>query len=280
MDIIQWLQSFQSPALTALVRGITALGSEQLFLVALPLLYWLWRKEEVRRLIFILLPVYFLGMTIKVLAHVPRPEGLRLADAVGYSFPSGHAFGSTVFWGFLATVVRRRWFTIFAIALVAAIALSRLYLGVHWPTDVAAGIAMSCAALFLFLALEPALLRAIEPISAGARCALLFVATAGLSGVSPGAHEVWILGLFMGMGGGAIIDSSFLGAWRLRGAWRAAVAVAVGFAGSAILWAAGTKLMPEQLALRYLQCALVGFWMTAGAPWLFLRLRLAQKAAA
>ena len=71
-----------------------------------------------------------------------------LMRASGYSFPSGHAMGSTVVFGALAyvafrTLNRWRWKAAalaFAMTLIAAVALSRVYLGVHWISDVGAGI--------------------------------------------------------------------------------------------------------------------------------------------
>jgi undecaprenyl-diphosphatase len=78
-----------------------------------------------------------------------RPDVAQmLMRASGYSFPSGHAMGSTVVFGALAYLAFRaldrwRWkaaATAFAITLIAGVALSRVYLGVHWISDVGAGV--------------------------------------------------------------------------------------------------------------------------------------------
>lgn len=90
-----------------------------------------------------------LNMELKRFFERARPdiaEMLRLAH--GYSFPSGHAMGSTVVLGALSylavrTTTRWRWkaaWLAFAWTLIAAIALSCVYLGVHWISDVAAGV--------------------------------------------------------------------------------------------------------------------------------------------
>ena len=76
----------------------------------------------------------------------PRPDD-PLVQAYGYSFPSGHAFNSTVSYGLLAIIAwrsdlplaARRLIVAAAIILVALIGCSRIALGVHYPTDVVAG---------------------------------------------------------------------------------------------------------------------------------------------
>lgn len=94
-----------------------------------------------------------LNLTVKYLVSRPRPSLEEpVATAVGNSFPSGHAMGSTVVYGALLVVfatrlpsVRRRWTVLGAAVLVAAIGFSRLALGVHYITDVLAGFALGLA---------------------------------------------------------------------------------------------------------------------------------------
>jgi undecaprenyl-diphosphatase len=91
-----------------------------------------------------------LNLQLKAWFARARPElAEALRDAHGYSFPSGHAMGSTVVFGALAYLAFRilvhwRWRAA-ALALsatmIAGISASRIYLGVHWISDVAAGIA-------------------------------------------------------------------------------------------------------------------------------------------
>jgi membrane-associated phospholipid phosphatase len=91
-----------------------------------------------------------LNLQLKAYFARARPElSEALRDAHGYSFPSGHAMGSTIVFGTLAYVafrVLKRWRTraaaiSAAATIVAAIATSRVYLGVHWISDIAAGVA-------------------------------------------------------------------------------------------------------------------------------------------
>jgi diacylglycerol kinase (ATP) len=93
---------------------------------------------------------------LKMIFQVPRPELFERLQAVtpgSYSFPSGHALRATGMFGFLAAVLvaggpRRVWRWLAAagcVLVAAAVCWSRVYIGVHWPTDVAAGAAAAAA---------------------------------------------------------------------------------------------------------------------------------------
>ena len=151
------LHSLASPGLTAFFRAITWLGSE-VFLVPFGALV-VWRLAAAgRRHGAVLLVVAALGgevldQILKLSFHRGRPApyfGYALPST--YSFPSGHAMVSACFFGVLAAVLtagvrsRAARVAVWAVAagLVLLIGLSRIYLGVHYPSDVAAGY---CAAI-------------------------------------------------------------------------------------------------------------------------------------
>jgi undecaprenyl-diphosphatase len=152
------VHQFASPALTAAMRIATQLGPGVFFwtlaaCLVLVLLF-LRRSREAARLVITLGGAGLLDLTLKDALHRPRPApffGTPLPDS--YSFPSGHALFSLCFYGTLATLlvarVRSRaarvaiWTA--TVALIAAIGLSRIYLGVHYPSDVIAGYAVALA---------------------------------------------------------------------------------------------------------------------------------------
>jgi undecaprenyl-diphosphatase len=87
-----------------------------------------------------------LSYGLKLVFSKPRPNLWQSGiEETSFSYPSGHALGSTILYGFLAYVLATRYpqlaFLIYAgaVLLISAIGLSRLYLGVHWPTDIIAG---------------------------------------------------------------------------------------------------------------------------------------------
>lgn len=150
LEFIRWLQSFATPWLTAVFRLITDLGGESFYIVGLALLYWCVDRQVAYQVATVFLVSDWANASLKDWIGTQRPPvSLHLAEQYGPAFPSGHAQGSTVFWGYLALAYNRRWLTWLAVALVALISLSRLYLGVHWPVDVAGGILIGLLVLFL-----------------------------------------------------------------------------------------------------------------------------------
>jgi undecaprenyl-diphosphatase len=81
-----------------------------------------------------------LNLILKQIFAAPRPDLLPHLDIVhSYSFPSGHAAGNMMFFGALAMLAGRRWAYGAGGAMIALIGASRVWLGVHWPSDVMAG---------------------------------------------------------------------------------------------------------------------------------------------
>lgn len=169
--IHDWVVAHRVPALDAFFRLVTHLGSNA---VLVPLLVIVmgtvgWRRRTWRPIVTTAL-VYGVAAVLHVVVGAwlqrPRPPATDwIAPASGWSYPSGHTAQAWVGWGMLALVVvgyarpglgreRRRLgtaVTIGAVALAVVIAtlvsLSRVYLGVHWPTDVLGSTTMGLALL-------------------------------------------------------------------------------------------------------------------------------------
>lgn len=100
-----------------------------------------------------------LNFIIKFIFVRQRPIGINLITESGYSFPSGHSMVSMAFYGFIIYLVNKsnlssvtkRIISILLIILILLIGLSRIYLGVHYFTDVMAGISLGIIFLFLFI---------------------------------------------------------------------------------------------------------------------------------
>lgn len=153
--------SFRTDSLNTLMINITLLGQKTVlmplvFMLFLGLMIWHRRRTACHILalgILITLSIFI----SKYLFHTPRPTGIFFVPPT-YSMPSGHAaLSATIFMGlafFLACDVRHtyRWivYTI-ALALIFLIGLSRLYLGVHWATDVISAWFLSGMILLLII---------------------------------------------------------------------------------------------------------------------------------
>lgn len=102
--------------------------------------------------------VVFINQVLKYIVQRPRPEGFRLVSEVGYSFPSGHSMVSMAFYGLCAWMVWKyerdrilRWVCCLSFGLmVIFVGMSRIYLGVHYASDVIAGFCVSIAWLAIY----------------------------------------------------------------------------------------------------------------------------------
>ena len=152
-DALLTIHRYATPALDRLAMAITWLGSIEAVALVGAIIGWrLWRSG--RRIdLIVLLAVLggggLLSLTLKTVFALPRPSVFPpLYHPSGLSFPSGHSLISYCLAGFLAawliaTDHRSVWRWIGALACVAvatAVALTRLYIGVHWPSDIVAGL--------------------------------------------------------------------------------------------------------------------------------------------
>lgn len=147
------IAGIRSPALTVIAKTLSVLGSS-LFLIPLVAvaLVWLWRRRRYEQVtVLVTTTVGAIGMAeiIKAGAGRLRPEVVsHLTDASSPSFPSQHALQSLAIYGVLALTLGAsrsgRWSLLAAASLLAAgVALSRLYLGVHYPSDVIGGLLLA-----------------------------------------------------------------------------------------------------------------------------------------
>ncbi len=99
-----------------------------------------------------------LNQLLKFIIQRPRPVGYRIVEEKGFSFPSGHSMASTAFYGFLIYLVYKKvknkylkiGLIIFLTFLIFSIGVSRIYLGVHYTSDVLAGFCISISYLIIF----------------------------------------------------------------------------------------------------------------------------------
>jgi undecaprenyl-diphosphatase len=152
MDVATWLHAHATPMKTALMFFASDLGAPLtvLAMASCMAIFLLWKRRHYQLLLLVLAVPggALLNVVIKQLVHRDRPFfDDPIQTLTSYSFPSGHAMGSTAFYGALAAIMlwqvrdwRSRALVIAVTALlIALICFSRIYLGVHYLSDVTAG---------------------------------------------------------------------------------------------------------------------------------------------
>ncbi|MBD8505818.1 phosphatase PAP2 family protein [Hoyosella sp. G463] len=163
--VLEWFLRAREPAWDTIFTVITLLGSSiGVFLMGGAAMAWsIARRQPHDALIIlcVLVSGWVLMWILKFIMRRDRPGAeLALVEATSSSFPSGHAMMSSMFAiALAATVVRARWAWPVVAALPVLVGISRVYLGVHWPTDVLAGwfigVLWALACLMLHAALRP-----------------------------------------------------------------------------------------------------------------------------
>lgn len=148
--IREWVHRYASPGMTSAMNAISLLGYNILIVelaIALAIFAWLRWRRALLWLAVAMTGSLVLDLTLKYIYHRTRPTAYFGMAPHSYSFPSGHALCSFCFYGVLAGLLSARIKSLalqmviwcLAAALVIAIGVSRIYLGVHYPSDVVAG---------------------------------------------------------------------------------------------------------------------------------------------
>jgi membrane-associated phospholipid phosphatase len=295
------------------------LGSEGFFLFVLPLLYWSVDTALGLRVGLILLFSTWLNDVFKILFNDPRPywystEVKAYANETTFGAPSGHSQSAVAVWGMVAYYINRQWVWFTSIAAIFLIGLSRIYLGVHFPTDVLLGWLIGGILLLCFIKFWDPVAVWVRKLTFAKQSLVAFLASLGFIVIAELAilslgnwtiPDTWILNAAVAFPEGPAPDplnisgiistaGTLFGlslglAWiARRGGFSAtgttgqrAARFLVGLAGLAILYVGLKVVFPEgegmiPYGFRYLRYVLVGAWVSAGAPWLFIRLKLAQ----
>ncbi len=163
--IMHFMYSFRSDALTSFMKTVTFFGGE-IFLggTIIVTILLLLRKHKKDALIFAFILFFgiVLNLLLKDMFQRPRPDIMPLIHESSYSFPSGHAMNSFIFYISLCYFIFRDTrkkklsiiLTLLSVILILAIGISRIYLGVHYPSDVIAGFAAGLLWFALVLLFE------------------------------------------------------------------------------------------------------------------------------
>ena len=279
---MDWILALRHDALTPVFLAFTSLGDPRFFLVFLSAGYWLGDREAFFRLTVLLTVSALVNATLKEMFQAPRPEVLHLVHVDDWSFPSGHAQLAATLWPAVALLLRRRWAAVGGTLLVIGIASSRVYLGVHFPEDVIAGIAIGLLMVSVarrWLAQQATCWERLPFWTRGPAIVAVALAWLALTPGRPSGTALLAGGALIGFGSGHMIASSHVAYSPPKRTSLRVTALAVGLAGAfGLLWTVAQPLtwlgMPEDWS-DFLQYTAVGLWVSLFAPALFRRLRLA-----
>ena len=153
LKIIGLIQSLENKYLTVFYQMITNIADTyQSIVITVLLVIFLYTKKYNREALFLAITMSICGIAIPLLKNIfrrERPNFYRLIEISEYSFPSGHTTAATTMYLTLAIIDlsnmnKLNKYFVFGIAALGIIIIgtSRIYLGVHYPTDVMAGICL------------------------------------------------------------------------------------------------------------------------------------------
>ncbi len=234
-----------------------------------------------------------------------------------FGIPSGHAQISASVWGYMAVLFKKKWFSIVALVIIFLIGISRLFLGVHFLRDVLFGWLLGGLLVLAFVKLEPIFIRFVHKLSFQNKllaiimgCALFLIilliphwlrtsyvlpqswitnALSDIPEVNPEPLSkdgvFTVIGTLLGMLLGYTGFAHYFGNLDAKGKPPVVLLrYLLGLIGVFVLWFGLGKIFPRTddligNGLRVLRYTLIGLWVSAIAPWIFLRLKLAVLSA-
>lgn len=289
LDWIEAIQTIRTPLLDALFSAFTFLGNEEFYLLVAPVILWCIDFRLGARLGVLFLLSGVLNVVLKDALMQPRPCDFQpeicIDEAAGYGLPSGHAQNAIVFWGTLANWLSRGWAWAGAISLMFLIGLSRIYLGVHFPTDVLGGWTIGLLLLVSSIALATRIERRLASLGTVPQVLVAFALAALAIAADPSSNAVSGASAFAGFGAGLALTHRYVpfsagGPLRQR-----AVRFSVGVVFIVVLFFGLRVVFPQEgevlyVPFRILRYLMIGLWISFGAPWLFRILKLTSAEAA
>ena len=300
LDLIRSIQTIANPALNSVMKAVTQLGSANAYLIMIPLVYWCIDERKGLRLGLTILVSAWANVSLKFLFSQPRPffpaydpsvDICMIREPYG-GFPSGHAQSSLVLWTIAASWFKKKYIYFIAALICLVVSFSRVYLGMHFPTDILGGWLIGGVVLCGFFLLGPIIEKLL--IKGGYRAWI--IAAAAMSFIMilyrPAKDILLAGGMMLGIGAGYTLNSKYVGfsgsaifsESKSNGA-KFLILAARFIIGMAILQAVvilGSKFGPQEDSsvfelFYFIKYAVAALWVGVGAPWVFTKLRLAKS---
>ena len=159
MTFLKFLESIRTGVGDFFFATVTHVGEEVFFLALAILFFWCIGKRQGYYILMTGVIGTVVNQWLKIVCRIPRPwiidpdfkpVGDAVAEATGYSFPSGHTQNVTGTFGCIGRYNRQRWVKITSLTVILLVAFSRMYLGVHTPLDVVTSLGIASLLVFVF----------------------------------------------------------------------------------------------------------------------------------
>lgn len=306
--------------LTLPMRLLSFLGQEEFFAMIMPLIYWCIDARLGFRISIMLLLSNGVNGVLKQFLRTPRPfwyspRVLPLAVETSFGLPSGHAQVSASVWGFLASKIKEKIIAIVIWTLVLLIGISRIYLGVHFTSDVITGWLLGISLIVIFIRWEKGVITwfTSQPFSKQILlCVLSSIVLLSIMALPVLFEPTWTppanwlvntsriippddftpldasgafttAGTFLGMTTGIVLLNRRNRLFDPSGSLKIkSLRYMVGMIGMLTFWYGLSQLFPRTndflgFGLRFFRYFLVGFWIAYLAPMLFLKIGLINR---
>lgn len=283
LDIVVAVQQFRTSWLDSFFIIISSLGNDFFYFLLMPLIFWCVDKNMGARLIIIFCFSNWVNSSVKNLLQQPRPFNLdpsvKVINIGGPGIPSGHAQGSLLTWGFIAKIFNKKSIYIFAVIFILLMALSRVYLGAHFPTDIFGGWILALAILIIyFLAREK-----VELFFSRLNLPLLLLLSLCipilLALIVQVKYSVYPMAILSGFAAGYCIESKYVGFENSRNILNNILRYSIGILSAGVI-SFGLKIVSDAIFADYfliwlfIRFWITGFFVSLGAPWIFKKLNI------
>jgi membrane-associated phospholipid phosphatase len=292
-QIADFFFNFESSFLDVVFAVITFIGDELFYIMFFSLMFWVYDKELAYELIYVLLISISINGSLKELFTRTRPTfevagvdqiGKGVVEAEGYSFPSGHAQNAAMIWGSWALSLKNHKKQLILAILIILIGFSRIYLAVHFFTDVIAGWSIGLVVAYFIYKAKPSFLEKWHKLSSKARLSiiavlsLILLAISLLSGTSESFSKTLSTGagILIGIHLGKNLESKYVGFNAKEGLKSISVFMirfVTGFVLSGLTYfglkVLFTSIDDGNIILRFIRYFSVGFMGIFLVPYLF-----------
>ncbi|HFO1051413.1 MULTISPECIES: phosphatase PAP2 family protein [Bacillus cereus group] len=273
MLFLEWMISLEGSVLTALFKLVSIIANETLYLIVISISYWCVSKRKAFHMIVMLCFSGYIGIVIKEFMKIPRPytydgiQSLYEKSAASYSFPSTHVQLATTFWGSFMILCKKRIIWIIGIVFIILVSISRLYLRVHWLSDIIGAVLFSVIVVYLYTKVTMGLSdrkfillqRIILAVSL-----IMYVMTSQVDNLK-------LLGVLTGSTIGIMLENHFINMNESNDFKMQVVKTVLGLSILLVVQLLLKKVIPDMYYLRYV---LTGFTITFLCPFMFHMLRI------